>query len=84
MFEETVETVGACVKSADTKIGNDQIFDMRRFDESSRRIRWSENEFSHRLRLKPGVNENENSLQLAVASHDEFQHHPARLTETIC
>jgi hypothetical protein len=26
---------------------------MTRFDESSRRIEWSENEFSHRLSLQP-------------------------------
>jgi len=41
-----------CVKSADTKYGNDQIFDMGNFDKSSRRMRWSKNEFSHRLSLQ--------------------------------
>src|SRR5208283_3736680 len=39
----------ACVKSADTKFGNDQILDMRNFDEMSRWIGWSKNEFSHSL-----------------------------------
>jgi hypothetical protein len=43
----------ACVKSADMKFGNDQIFDMRNFDESSKWIGWSKNEFSHRLALGP-------------------------------
>jgi hypothetical protein len=42
-----------CVKSADTNFGNDQIFDMANFDETSRRIEWSKNEFSHRLALEP-------------------------------
>jgi hypothetical protein len=31
------------------KFGNDQIFDMENFDEVSRRIEWSKNEFSHSL-----------------------------------
>jgi hypothetical protein len=34
------------------KFGNDQIFDMKSFDEMSRWIEWSENEFSHRLALQ--------------------------------
>jgi hypothetical protein len=37
------------VKTPEWKFGNDQIFDMQNFDEMSRRIRWSENEFSHSL-----------------------------------
>jgi hypothetical protein len=42
-----------CVKSADMNFGNDQIFDMATFDETSRRIEWSKNEFSHRLSPEP-------------------------------
>jgi hypothetical protein len=42
----------ACVKSADLKFGNDHIFDMANFDESSRWMGWSKNEFSHRLSLQ--------------------------------
>jgi len=38
-----------CVKSVGVKFGNDQIFDMKNFDEVSRRIEWSKNEFSHSL-----------------------------------
>jgi len=42
----------ACVKSPGLKFGNDQIFRMARFDESSRWIGWSKNEFSHSLALQ--------------------------------
>ena len=42
-----------CVKSADTKFGNDHIFNMANFDETSRWMRWSKNEFLHRLSLQP-------------------------------
>jgi hypothetical protein len=42
-----------CVKSVGVKFGNDQIFDMENFDEVSRRIEWSKNEFSHRLAPEP-------------------------------
>ena len=42
-----------CVKSADEKFGNDQILEIENFYEMSRRIRWSENEFSHSLSQKP-------------------------------
>jgi len=42
----------ACVKSADTNVGNDQFFDMGNFDESSRWMGWSKNEFSHSLSLQ--------------------------------
>jgi hypothetical protein len=41
----------ACVKSADMKSGNDQIFVMWHFDEKSRWMGWLENEFSHSLAL---------------------------------
>ena len=41
-----------CVKSVGVKFGNDQIFDMENFDEVSRRIEWSKNEFSHSLSLQ--------------------------------
>jgi len=41
------------VKTSLSKSGNDQFFDMKNFDETSRRIRWSENEFSHSLALQP-------------------------------
>ena len=40
------------MKSADLKFGNDQIFDMGNFDESSRWTGWSKNEFLHRLSLQ--------------------------------
>jgi hypothetical protein len=40
------------VKSVGVKFGNDQIFDMENFDEVSRRIEWSKNEFSHSLTLR--------------------------------
>ena len=33
--------------------GNDQILVVRNFDKMSRRIRWSEIEFSHSLSLEP-------------------------------
>ena len=42
-----------CVKSADANFGNDPIFDMRNFDESSRWIGLSKDEFSHSLALEP-------------------------------
>jgi len=35
------------------KFGNDQIFDMTNFDETSRWMGWSKNEFSHSLTLEP-------------------------------
>ena len=41
-----------CVKSVGVKFGNDQILDMENFDEVSRRIEWSKNEFSHSLSLQ--------------------------------
>ncbi len=41
-----------CVKSVEGKFGNDQIFDMGSFDESSRWIGWSRNVFSHCLALQ--------------------------------
>jgi len=41
-----------CVKSADPKFGNDQFFGVRHFDETSRWMGWSKNEFSHRLSLQ--------------------------------
>jgi hypothetical protein len=40
------------VKTPDPKFGNDQLCDMVNFDETSRRIQWSKNEFSHRLALE--------------------------------
>jgi len=33
------------------KFGNDQIFDMTNFDETSRWMGWSKNEFSHSLAI---------------------------------
>jgi hypothetical protein len=42
-----------CVKTLEMKIGNDQILDMVNFDEMSRRIQWSKNEFSHSLSPEP-------------------------------
>jgi hypothetical protein len=42
-----------CVKTRDDKFGNDPFCDMRNFDEMSRRIRWSKNEFSHSLSPEP-------------------------------
>src|ERR1035437_1365082 len=44
-----------CVKSVGVKFGNDQIFDMENFDEVSRRIEWSKNEFSHSLALEESL-----------------------------
>ena len=41
------------MKNIGAKFGNDQISDMENFDEMSRRIEWSKNEFSHRLALEP-------------------------------
>ena len=41
-----------CVKSPDPKFGNDQIFGVRHFDETSRWMEWSKNEFSHSLPLQ--------------------------------
>jgi hypothetical protein len=41
------------VKSIGAKFGNDQISDMENFDEMSRRIEWSKNEFSHSLSPEP-------------------------------
>ena len=46
-------TSRACVKTPAPNFGNDPIFVMTNFDEMSRRIRWSENEFSHSLSLEP-------------------------------
>ena len=46
-------TVRGCVKSVEAKFGNDQIFNMTHFDEVSRRIRCSKNDFSHRLSPEP-------------------------------
>jgi hypothetical protein len=37
------------VKSPEVNFGNDQICDMADFDEKSRWIGWSKNEFSHSL-----------------------------------
>src|SRR5208283_6083846 len=42
-----------CVKSADMKFGNDQIFAVRHFDGSGRWMGWSKNEFSHSLSPEP-------------------------------
>ena len=42
----------ACVKSPEVNFGNDQICDMADFDEKSRWIGWSKNEFSHSLSLE--------------------------------
>jgi hypothetical protein len=47
-----VEKERVCVKSADAKFGNDPIFNMRTFDESSRWIGWSKDELSHSLALQ--------------------------------
>jgi hypothetical protein len=54
MFETCMPNKSrGCVKSADEKFGNDQILEMENFYEMSRRIRWSENEFSHSLSPEP-------------------------------
>ena len=42
----------ACVKTLVSKFGNDQILAVSDFDEMSRRIEWSEIEFSHSLALQ--------------------------------
>ena len=58
-----------CVKSADAKFGNDTIFNMANFDESSRRIGWSKNEFSHRLTPEPtAVGAGRSAIAVHVAS----------------
>ena len=41
------------MKSVGVKFGNDQISFEGRFDESSREMGWSKNEFSHSLALEP-------------------------------
>ena len=41
------------MKTLAFNFGNDQISVMRNVVKMSRRIRWSENEFSHRLSLEP-------------------------------
>ena len=41
-----------CVKTPGVKFGNDPIFAVSDFDEMSRRIEWSEIEFSHSLALQ--------------------------------
>jgi hypothetical protein len=46
-------TARGCVKSADMKFSNDQIFDMANFGESSRWMGWLKNEFSHSLSPEP-------------------------------
>ena len=55
-----------CVKNIAAKFGNDQIFDMGNFDEMSRRIEWSKNEFSHRLSPEPTA---VGAVSSAVAVH---------------
>ena len=46
-------TSRGCVKTPALNFGNDQILVMRNFVKMSKRIRWSENEFSHSLSLEP-------------------------------
>jgi len=41
-----------CVKTPASKFGNDQFLAVSDFDEMSRRIAWSEIEFSHSLTLQ--------------------------------
>lgn len=41
------------MKSDDMNYGNDQISVVKHFDEASRWMGWSENEFSHSLVLEP-------------------------------
>jgi len=55
-----------CVKSADANFGNDPIYDMTHFDETSRRMGWSKNEFSHRLSPEPTA---VGACRYAVAVH---------------
>jgi hypothetical protein len=52
-FIEAPNHARGCVKRVGVKFGNDQIFDMENFDEVSRRIEWSKNEFSHSLSPEP-------------------------------
>jgi hypothetical protein len=49
---ETPNKSRGCVKSADMKFGNDQIFGARHFDVTSRWMGWSKNEFSHSRSLQ--------------------------------
>lgn len=48
-FLSRPNTARACVKSVGMNFGNDHIFDMANFDETSRWMGWSKNEFSHSL-----------------------------------
>ena len=52
-FDQQPNQPRACVKSADLKFGNDQVFDMTNFDESGRWMGWTKNEFSNRLAMEP-------------------------------
>jgi hypothetical protein len=52
-----------CVKTVLSKFGNDQFLDMGSDVETSRRIQWSEIEFSHSLSSEP------TAVAAAVASH---------------
>jgi hypothetical protein len=48
-FLSRPNTARACVKSVGMNFGNDHIFDMANFDETSRWMGWSKNKFSHSL-----------------------------------
>ena len=52
MRSEPSNHARACVKTPVSKFGNDQILAVSDFDERSRRIEWSEIEFSHSLALQ--------------------------------
>jgi hypothetical protein len=57
------------VKTPEWKFGNDPIFAMQNLDEMSRRIRWSENEFSHSLAPEPAaVGAGRSAVAVHVAS----------------
>jgi hypothetical protein len=62
-----------CVKTVLRKVGNDQFFDMGNVVKISRRIGWSENEFSHRLSPEPtAVGAGRSAVAVHVASRRWF------------
>ena len=56
LFQQPANTSRGCVKTPAPNFGNDQILVMSNFDKMSRRIQWSENEFSHSLNTFTGAN----------------------------
>jgi hypothetical protein len=62
-----------CVKTASSKCGNDQFFDMQSLVEMSRRMQWSKNEFSHSLSPEPtAVGAGSSAVAVHIASRRWF------------